>query len=542
MKRPCHIGYALPWLLRTALILSFACPGAAAQWSTSTHADSTLPVCPGFYSGILTLSDGSSVIFGALQSYIFARKLDPLGNYLWQSTQVFHHDSSFITETDYGRNWGGWVDDGSGGVILFWYDHRGAYDTGLDWANNAIYAQRLDQNGQPCWNRGGVLIGGPGSGLKHGGAIISDSAGGCIVVWNESEFGFPGAANIERARILRLSNSGERLWDVVVDSSTTRYSMYYSQVVRAGNRIYIPSQNGTRTYGLDGSPISNRLLGPSNILVTDHDGTLFNVVTGSSSAVYQKLTPFIDTIWSISKTGVAGSATILYNPLVPDGFGGTYRFRTTVSSSRIISVKVWRIDGSGICWPDECVIDSTNLPTCGVDGSGGFLIGDDQGRFWRFDSLRYPLWQNPVIAIQDPQNMYFSVLASDYHGGMIVAYWSTRGYIFAQHSGRNGHVGIITSASSPAGSMNAGEFRLFQNYPNPFNPSTTLSYAVPVRTQVTVKIINLLGQEVETLVNREENAGTHSVVWNAGGIASGMYFCRLRANGVMLTRKLLLVR
>jgi hypothetical protein len=57
-----------------------------------------------------------------------------------------------------------------------------------------------------------------------------------------------------------------------------------------------------------------------------------------------------------------------------------------------------------------------------------------------------------------------------------------------------------------------------------------------------VKIINLLGQEVETLVNREENAGTHSVVWNAGDMASGVYFCRLQANSVMLTRKLLLVR
>jgi hypothetical protein len=85
-------------------------------------------------------------------------------------------------------------------------------------------------------------------------------------------------------------------------------------------------------------------------------------------------------------------------------------------------------------------------------------------------------------------------------------------------------------------------FALAQCYPNPFNPSTTLKYALPVRSQITLRVFNTLGQEIATLVNEIQEAGYHSAEWNAGGVASGVYFYRLQAGDFVQTRKMVVLR
>jgi hypothetical protein len=88
----------------------------------------------------------------------------------------------------------------------------------------------------------------------------------------------------------------------------------------------------------------------------------------------------------------------------------------------------------------------------------------------------------------------------------------------------------------------ASDFALYQNYPNPFNPSTTISYDVPTSSHVTLRIFNILGQEVATLVDGEVQAGRHQVRWDAAGLASAVYLCQLKANGFVETKKLILLR
>lgn len=85
-------------------------------------------------------------------------------------------------------------------------------------------------------------------------------------------------------------------------------------------------------------------------------------------------------------------------------------------------------------------------------------------------------------------------------------------------------------------------FRLEQNYPNPFNPSTTIRFSVPTRDVVTLHVYNLLGQQVAILTEGVLEAGTYSVQWNAAGLASGMYWYRLRSGEFTDTRKLLLLK
>ena len=86
------------------------------------------------------------------------------------------------------------------------------------------------------------------------------------------------------------------------------------------------------------------------------------------------------------------------------------------------------------------------------------------------------------------------------------------------------------------------EFALHQNYPNPFNPSTKITYSVPKSSQVTLKIFNTLGEEIETLVNEEKPVGTYEVNWNAANLPSGVYFYRLQAGGFVQTRKMILLK
>jgi hypothetical protein len=84
-------------------------------------------------------------------------------------------------------------------------------------------------------------------------------------------------------------------------------------------------------------------------------------------------------------------------------------------------------------------------------------------------------------------------------------------------------------------------FALEQNYPNPFNPSTTINYELPRASHVTLTVYDLLGREVATLVDGLEEPGYKSVEWNAAGVASGIYLCRLDAGDFVQSRKLLLL-
>jgi|GEM_PF-5572964 len=85
-------------------------------------------------------------------------------------------------------------------------------------------------------------------------------------------------------------------------------------------------------------------------------------------------------------------------------------------------------------------------------------------------------------------------------------------------------------------------FALSQNYPNPFNPATVISYQVPVASRVSLKVFNLIGQVVATLVDKEQSAGEHWVSWDAGGIPSGVYVYELRTASMTLRRSMLLLK
>jgi len=83
---------------------------------------------------------------------------------------------------------------------------------------------------------------------------------------------------------------------------------------------------------------------------------------------------------------------------------------------------------------------------------------------------------------------------------------------------------------------------LSQNYPNPFNPVTTIRYSIPQTSNVLIKVFDILGNEIETLVNEEKTVGTYEITWYAGNLPSGVYFYKLNAEDFVETKKMVLLK
>lgn len=112
--------------------------------------------------------------------------------------------------------------------------------------------------------------------------------------------------------------------------------------------------------------------------------------------------------------------------------------------------------------------------------------------------------------------------------------------IYAQHIKSTSELGDLQVGGHNG--TQSDRFVLKQNSPNPFNPSTVISFSLPQNEFVTVKIFDMLGREVATLVNNQMTAGSHSVVWNANNLTSGAYFYKISAGTFSEIKKMLLIK
>jgi hypothetical protein len=136
-----------------------------------------------------------------------------------------------------------------------------------------------------------------------------------------------------------------------------------------------------------------------------------------------------------------------------------------------------------------------------------------------------------VEGLSTSQTYFWKILAKNIEGDSL---WSseTFGFYFNPDATQ-----IIQDLLSEA-----QEFKLFKNYPNPFNPATTIEFNLPITGEVTLKIFNVLGEEVVTLVSGRLSAGSYTYKWDASNMASGVYLCRLEAEGFVETKKMILIR
>ena len=206
-----------------------------------------------------------------------------------------------------------------------------------------------------------------------------------------------------------------------------------------------------------------------------------------------------------------------------------------------------------------CVVSGTNI-FAGIYGNGVFR-STDKGLSWTAASAGLPYTSGYTLAISGTNlfagtaaagvflstdsGMSWTGVNSGLTNTVVVTLAVSEENIFAGTSGggvwRRPLSQMIASVNRATSEL-PGEFLLLQNYPNPFNPSTTIRYALPSKSLVTLSVYSTLGQELDVLSQGVQEAGYHDVQFNASRLASGVYFCRLHAGSFVQTKKLILLR
>lgn len=235
-------------------------------------------------------------------------------------------------------------------------------------------------------------------------------------------------------------------------------------------------------------------------------------------------------------------------------------------------------DGSGTCY----VTDNSPANACNSDVDGGhtYLISPSFNLTDMGAVVKYALWYTNGYG-DDPYNDIFNVhiSANDGQSWVLVetigpvsaAGWMYRSFIVNDYITPTDQVRVRFDASDlNSGSIiEAGidafeivkweceptdvtedvdnpeipaEFALIGGYPNPFNARVTIQYALPIQSQVTIEIYDLLGRRIETIVNGMKQAGYHQVSWNAENNSTGVYFYRINAGDFTDTKKLVLLK
>ncbi|MDO8550764.1 MAG: T9SS type A sorting domain-containing protein [Ignavibacteria bacterium] len=174
-------------------------------------------------------------------------------------------------------------------------------------------------------------------------------------------------------------------------------------------------------------------------------------------------------------------------------------------------------------------------PDVNAQGCVGFNIGGSQGS-WQNDPIAgdayaYYTWQ-PNIP-DDPFGDPFGNGDPGFYNLNNSQYWAVLNFVPGPLD--------VKEEESPLGPPTA--FNLLQNYPNPFNPTTTIKFEVPKQSAVYLKIYNVVGEQVANLVNGEVlGNGTYSVTFDAGNLSSGIYFYELRADNIIQSKKMVLLK
>jgi hypothetical protein len=195
--------------------------------------------------------------------------------------------------------------------------------------------------------------------------------------------------------------------------------------------------------------------------------------------------------------------------------------------NRIEPFGIYRSLDYGESWLkiSEAILNSISLYdnkyiVAGLSSGQGVMISSDLGNTWTTKTAGIP---NNAYIIWNQIN--------------------SEGYLYASA----GELGLYKSNSIVVGVneqsiSSASTFELFQNFPNPFNSTTNIKYEIQQASRVVVKVYDLMGNEVATLLNRYQEAGSYDLIFQAEDLASGIYFYQLRAGEFVATKKLIMLK
>ncbi|MCX6151271.1 MAG: T9SS type A sorting domain-containing protein, partial [Ignavibacteriales bacterium] len=249
-----------------------------------------------------------------------------------------------------------------------------------------------------------------------------------------------------------------------------------------------------------------------------------------------------------SQDGFVGTKRMLLNEgggkLTNSPAGNMFQLNN-VKAGDVLRISVWikaanLVPDSAAKYPETWSVGFTPAFFKGNGNNDGYNnVGSQPDLHFTFPSVTSFDWTQYYIdwpVITDPEAKCLEVRLHVYSRFVGTVYWDD---LTVKVIGNT--TGIETNKIIPV------KFAVEQNYPNPFNPSTTISYSLPENSYVTVKIYNMLGREVKTLISSQQNSGVYNVIWNGDTnsgekVSSGAYIYRVEAGKFNQVRKMILLK
>jgi hypothetical protein len=442
---------------------------------------------------VIETSDSCYVIVGSKEdtlgnSDLRLIKVNGLGDSLWSKTLG---ESGY----DIGNSVRQTPDDGF--IIL---GSTSSYGTGKE----DIWLIKTDANGNTLWTK---TFGGDSSDV--GNSIQFTNDGGYIIVGTTTSYGAGG----EDAWLIKTDSNGIVEWtktfgDTADDQGyciqkTTTDAGY---VIGGGSESYggiwliKTDHNGdtswTKTYTIRGI-----VDGYVKSVVEINDGYIFAGRVGQGGMIIK--TNFSgDTLWSKLEGSFFGHAYGRTLQCVIETFNDIYLFAKS---------------GYHLCCAPPYYAQSTS-----------------EGSILAFDKTGNKIWADTLVGPSQPRCGIYSIIQAKDSSYVISGANSSRLFI--------AKLGYSITGIKQSTEKITDLFSLYQNYPNPFNPTTNIKFSIPQNEFVTLKIYNLLGQEVATLLSEKLAAGTYTYTWDASDIASGIYFYSIETPKFRRVKKMIVLQ
>lgn len=398
------------------------------------------------------------------------------------------------------RSWIGQTNFSSYGYSIAVDNPGNVYVTGFTsdgLTSGEFITVKYDADGNEQWAK---TYKGPGTSIDYSNCVAVDQTGNVYITgWSGGE------NNLHDITTIKYNPDGDSLWVRRYDGSAHDNDYAYwlavdpdGNVIVTGQSVETGSDNDATTikYSPDGNLIwIKHYNGPANgydaaqSLAVDDSGNVY--ITGNHTTatglncMTMKYSPDGDSLWTKTFNGPGSGGDVLISIALDDSSNAFVTgFVSSAGTSDFITIK-YSPDGI------EKWAELYNGPANSYDGTyavavdhygNAFVTGYSagSGTDWDYTTIKY---SDIPVSVNEPE------------------------YI-------------------PA------EYALYQNYPNPFNPATKISFSLQQSAYVTLKVYNVLGQEVASLLNNNFTAGTHSVDFNASDLNSGVYFYKMEASGI----------
>jgi len=454
---------------------------------------------------------------------IYAQRISASGELLWQMEGVA------ICNASERQEYPNIIGDGTGGAIIAWVDERSG-------SNVDIYAQRINSAGEVQWTADGVTIcDAPGNQWTP--VTVSDDDGGAIIAWYDqrsSDFDI-FAQHIDASGNEKWETNGIAICNISGDQkvpSIINCNMEGAIIVWEDNR------NGN--YDIYAQSINE-----SGIEQWENNGICICGEIGNQTR---------PVITSDNK----GNAIIAWQD-GRNGEGDIYAQRTNTSGTI-----QWPTNGIAICSAEGSQTWSSGYRYINPivnDCQGGAIItwSDNRDGFYYdiyaqyVDSLGMIRWTTNGVAVSTALgHQTHPIITSDDGGNAIIVWEDNRSGnnidIYAQRVEAEGQLSPIRLKNTTEIPLN---YTLEQNYPNPFNSKTTIRYQVAQLSHVKIKIYNVSGKEIKTIVNEYKQAGYFILQWDGRDeldkmVSSGIYFCKMEISAknhhVVQTQKIIYLK